>query len=527
MHKRYYFFYFSIFSLLLSMINMAITGNGFFWFLITFFIVVIGFYDISQGQRTILRNYPIIGHLRYFFEFIRPEIRQYFIESDTESVPFSRTQRSLVYQRSKQQSDKRPFGSQLDHEHEQYLWLTHSIKTSFIKDHDFRVMIGDHGCQKPYSASIFNISAMSFGALSGNAIKALNTGAKKGNFAQDTGEGSISKYHHYGGDLIWEIGSGYFGCRDSKGQFNEENFSEMSSHQQVKMIEIKLSQGAKPGHGGILPAKKVTTEIAVARGIEAYQDCISPANHSSFESPEGLIEFIKNLKQLSGGKPVGIKLCIGKPQDWLAIVKAMLKNGTAPDFIVIDGAEGGTGAAPLEFIDHVGMPMKEALHLVHNSLIGTGLRDRIKIGCAGKIISAFDICLAQALGADWCNSARGFMFSLGCIQSLSCHTDQCPTGVATQDPLRQQGLIVKDKAERVYHYHQNTLVALKELMEAAGLSHPCEITKENIHLKKDAKLSLLSDLYPEIEANNILNSNFKNLPAWFEACWRAADEKTF
>lgn len=527
MHKRYFFFYFMLASLLIAMIYIALTGNGFIWFLISCLLIAVGFHDISQGKRAILRNYPIIGHLRYFFELIRPEIRQYFIENDTESVPFSRIQRSLVYQRSKEQSDKRPFGSQLDHENNDYLWLTHSIQTSVIPDHNFRITIGDQSCLKPYLASIFNISAMSFGSLSAKAIEALNKGAIKGQFSQDTGEGSISKHHLHGGDLVWELGSGYFGCCDSEGNFNDKIFSDQATKDQVKMIEVKLSQGAKPGHGGILPAKKVTPEIALARGVVAYQDCISPANHSAFSSPEGLIEFIQTLKKLSDGKPVGIKLCIGKPTDWLAIVKAMQKKGTTPDFIVIDGAEGGTGAAPLEFIDHVGMPMRDALNLVHNSLIATGLRGRIKIGCAGKIISAFDISLALALGADWCNSARGFMFSLGCIQSLSCHTDRCPTGIATQDPLRQQGLIIKDKSERVFHYHQHTLHALKELLEAAGLNHPSEIARDNIYLKRDAKIQRLSELYPMVPENCILNNNFKPLPNWFESSWKAADEKTF
>jgi glutamate synthase domain-containing protein 2 len=379
----------------------------------------LGWRDTRQHQHSVLRNYPIIGHLRFLLEFIRPEIRQYFIESDREAAPFSRQQRSLVYQRAKGDGDKRPFGTQLDVHAAGYEWINHSIAPTALASHDFRVTIGSarSGCTQPYSASVFNISAMSFGALSANAVLALNGGARKGGFAHDTGEGSISQHHRvHGGDLIWEIGSGYFGCRGDDGRFDEQAFVRNATDPQVKMIELKLSQGAKPGHGGVLPGAKVTPEIAAARGVPVGVDCISPARHSAFDTPLEMMQFINRLRRLSGGKPTGFKLCIGHPWEWFALAKAMLESGILPDFIVVDGAEGGTGAAPLEFTDHVGAPLQEGLLLVHNTLTGLGLRPHIKLGCAGKVVSAFDITRNLALGADWCNSARGFMFALGCIQ---------------------------------------------------------------------------------------------------------------
>ncbi|CAD5373141.1 Ferredoxin-dependent glutamate synthase [Rubrivivax sp. A210] len=447
------------------------------------FLTALGWRDTRQRRHSVLRNYPVIGHLRFLAEFVRIEIRQYFIESDNETTPFSRTQRSLVYQRAKGAADKRPFGTQLDVQAGGYEWINHSIAPVHIASHDFRILIGAGGtsCTQPYSASVFNISAMSFGALSANAILALNGGAKRGNFAHDTGEGSISQHHRvHGGDLIWEIGSGYFGCRDEAGRFSEERFVTNALDPQVKMIEIKLSQGAKPGHGGVLPGAKVTAEIAAARGVEPGVDCVSPASHSAFATPLELMHFIERLRRLSGGKPTGFKLCIGHPWEWFAICKAMLETGILPDFIVIDGAEGGTGAAPLEFTDHVGAPLQEGLLLVHNTLVGLNLRARIRIGCAGKVVSAFDIVRARALGADWCNAARGFMFALGCLQAQTCHSGHCPTGVTTQDPARQRALVVPDKIERVWRFHDNTLRALKELVQAAGLTHPDQITAAHI-----------------------------------------------
>jgi len=454
--------------------------TGGLWAALGFVGVVVGVRDVRQRRHSILRNYPVIGHMRFFLEFIRPEMRQYFIEGENEAAPFSRAQRSLVYQRAKGDPDKRPLGTMLDVQHEGYEWINHSLQPTRLASHDFRVTIGAD-CAQPYSASIFNISAMSFGALSGAAIRALNGGAKIGNFAHDTGEGSISVHHRaQGGDLIWEVASGYFGCRDPDGTFNPELFAQHAREPQVKMIELKLSQGAKPGHGGVLPGPKVTREIAEARGVEMGADCVSPASHSAFSTPVGMLQFLARLRELSGGKPVGFKFCVGHPWEWFAIAKAMMETGLVPDFIVVDGAEGGTGAAPLEFTDHVGAPLQEGLLLVHNTLVGLGLRERVKIGCAGKVVSAFDIARMMALGANWCNSARGFMFALGCIQSQSCHTDKCPTGVATQDPQRQKALVVPSKIERVHNFHRHTLEALKELVQAAGLQHPNQITANHI-----------------------------------------------
>jgi len=451
--------------------------------LVCLFLLGLGVHDVRQRRHSVLRNYPVIGHLRFLLEFIRPEMRQYFIESDSEAAPFSRQQRSLVYQRAKGEADKRPFGTQLDVSAVGYEWINHSVVPTHIASHDFRISIGEGGtsCTQPYAASVFNISAMSFGALSANAILSLNAGAKRGNFAHDTGEGSISEHHRvHGGDLIWEIGSGYFGCRNDDGSFSEEKYTANALQPQVKMIELKLSQGAKPGHGGVLPGPKVTPEIAAARGVAVGVDCISPASHGAFGTPVEMMQFIERLRRLSGGKPTGFKLCIGHPWEWFAMAKAMLETGIVPDFIVVDGAEGGTGAAPLEFTDHVGAPVQEGLLLVHNTLVGLNLRHRVKLGCAGKVVSAFDIARMMALGADWCNSARGFMFALGCIQAQSCHTGNCPTGVTTQDAHRQRALVVPDKAERVWRFHQNTLEALKELVQAAGLDHPRHITADHI-----------------------------------------------
>ncbi|MFN3493009.1 MAG: FMN-binding glutamate synthase family protein [Hydrogenophaga sp.] len=491
---------------LLSLFAWIGWGVGGFWLLVFAGLSALGFRDLKQRKSSVLRNYPVIGHLRFMLEKIRPEVRQYFLEADTEATPFSRSQRSLAYARAKNESDKRPFGTQVDQTENGHEWLNHSLMPTQLASHDFRTLIGGPACTQPYEASVFNISAMSFGALSANAIQALNAGAQRGNFAHDTGEGSISAWHRlHGGDLIWEIGSGYFGCRDEAGRFSEERFKANALDPQVKMIEIKLSQGAKPGHGGVLPGAKVTLEIAAARGVAVGQDCVSPAAHSAFASPMELLMFVARLRELSGGKPTGFKLCIGHPWEWFAMVKAMLATGITPDFIVVDGAEGGTGAAPMEFTDHVGAPLQEGLRLVHNTLVGVNLRDRIKIGASGKIISAFDIARAMAIGADWCNSARGFMFALGCIQAQICHTGQCPTGVTTQDPLRQQALVVPDKTTRVYNFHQQTLEALKELVQAAGLHHPSEISAHHIVRRvNENEVRLLANLLPEVPAGSLL-----------------------
>ena len=502
--------------------------------LLCLFLLGLGWRDTRQTRHAVLRNYPILGHLRFLLEFIRPEMRQYFIESDSEAAPFSRQQRSIVYQRAKGAPDKRPFGTQLDVQAAGYEWINHSVAPTSLPTHDFRVAIGraDNGCTQPYDASIFNISAMSFGALSANAIQALNAGAKKGGFAHDTGEGSISAHHRlHGGDLIWEIGSGYFGCRNDDGSFNEERYTANARDPQVKMIELTLSQGAKPGHGGVLPGPKVTSEIAAARGVPVGVDCVSPASHSAFRTPVEMMQFIDRLRRLSGGKPTGFKLCIGHPWEWFAMARAMQETGIVPDFIVVDGAEGGTGAAPLEFTDHVGAPLQEGLLLVHNTLVGLNLRHRVKLGCAGKVTSAFDIARLMALGADWCNAARGFMFALGCIQAQSCHTGSCPTGVTTQDPHRQQALVVGDKTERVWRFHENTLHALKELVQAAGLNHPGEISASHIVRRTpEHNVRLLANLLSFVEPGSLLAA-IEGRAAWphpvFEQYWPLSSSASF
>ena len=422
----------------------------------------------------------------------------------------------------------RPFGTQLDVYAEQYEWLNHSIAPVEIKDHDFRIQIGSNQCKTPYRASVFNISAMSFGALSPNAILALNEGAKRGGFYHDTGEGSISVYHRqHGGDLVWEIGSGYFGCRNPDGSFSAERFAENAASDQVKMIELKLSQGAKPGHGGVLPGAKVNAEIAAARGIPIGEDCISPAHHSGFTTPTGLLEFLAQLRELSGGKPTGFKLAIGHPWEWFSMAKAMLATGILPDFIVVDGGEGGTGASPQEFTDHMGAPLGEALMLVHNTLVGIGKRGDVRIGAAGKIVTAFDIVRTCAMGADWCNAARGFMFALGCIQSQTCHTGRCPTGVTTQDPLRYRALVAEDKATRVFNFHQNTLRSLRELIGASGLTHPDLVGPEHVIRRvSSTEVRSLAALYRWVRPNELVEGELPDHPV-FRVFWDLASIDTF
>jgi glutamate synthase domain-containing protein 2 len=511
----------------LSALQLVVGQASILWVLLLSALVIVGISDLQQTHHAILRNYPIIGHLRFLLEFIRPELRQYFIESDNEAVPFSRSQRSLVYARAKGESDKRPFGTQLDVREVGYEWLTHSISPSVIDSHDFRVSVGGPQCKHPYDISLFNVSAMSFGALSANAVMALNLGAKKGGFAHDTGEGSISRYHReHGGDLIWEIGSGYFGCRNEDGTFSAERFVQNAMSPQVKMIEIKLSQGAKPGHGGVLPGPKVTPEIAEARGVPVGVDCVSPAAHSSFSNPVELLQFVQKLRELCEGKPVGFKLCIGHPWEWFGIAKAMQKTGIYPDFIVIDGSEGGTGAAPVEFTDHMGMPMLEGLRLVHNTLVGLKLRKQIRLGASGKIISGFDVMRTLALGADWCNSARGFMFALGCIQAQTCHTGNCPTGVTTQDPKRQVALVVPSKADRVRNFHRQTLESVQEMLQATGLSAPSDLRLNHIMRRvSEHEVQNLSDLMLSVKGGALLEP--QDLEGLFAKYWQAASPDSF
>lgn len=469
----------------LFFVLMPTVSIHFFWpFLATASLSLLGIRDVNQRRHSVLRNYPVTGHFRYLFEAIRPEMRQYFFESNQDGTPFSRERRSLVYDRAKNIEGNVPFGTEYDVYADNYAWVNHSMAPHRLHEEDVRVMIGGPDCKQPYSASLFNISAMSFGSLSANAILALNKGARMGGFAHDTGEGSISRYHREGGgDLIWELGSGYFGCRTADGDFDAEKFQAQAQNAQIKMIEVKLSQGAKPGHGGVLPGAKVTAEIAEARGIPEGIECISPAGHSAFSTPIELLGFLKRLRDLSGGKPVGFKLCIGHRWEFMAVAKAMIETGIKPDFIVVDGGEGGTGAAPVEFTNRLGTPLRQGLIFVHNVLVGAGLRDHIKIGASGKLISAFDIAGALCVGADWANCARGFMFALGCIQSQSCHTNKCPVGVATQDPQRQKALVVPDKAERVANFHRNTMKALAEFTAAAGLDHPKSFKPEHFYMR--------------------------------------------
>ena len=474
-------------------------------------LVLVGIWDLTQTRHSLLRNYPLVGHLRFLIEGTGAELRQYIVESNTEGRPFNRDTRSLMYQRAKNVVDKKPFGTELDLYAETYGWLAHSMAPKAV-DPDpvahFRVEVGGPDCGRPYSASVFNVSAMSFGSLSSPAIRALNRGAKRGGFAHNTGEGGFSAHHREGGDIIWQIGTGYFGCRAADGGFDEGLFSEQAAHDAVKMIEIKLSQGAKPGHGGILPGHKVTPEIAAARRIPAGRECVSPPFHRAFSTPLELCGFIGRLRELSDGKPVGIKLCLGRPEEFFGFIKAVLETRIAPDYIAVDGAEGGTGAAPIEFSDHIGTPAKDGLRFVRNVLVGAGLREEIRIAAAGKLVTAYELSLAHALGADFCYSARGFMFALGCIQAQACHTNRCPVGVATQDGWLQRALVVEDKAERVYHFHKNTVEAVAEVIAAAGLAHPGELRPRMLFQRASpTKVRSLAVLYDRFEPGQLLDGD--------------------
>ena len=491
-------------------------------------LVLLGVYDILQTKHSITRNFPVAGRLRFFMETLRPGIYQYFVESNTDGRPFSRINRSLIYQRAKGVDDTVPFGTQLNVYDSGYSWLNHSI--SAIHPHELeqdpRVLVGGPDCTQPYSASIFNISAMSFGSMSRNAILALNGGAKLGNFAHNTGEGGLSNYHREpGGDIIWQIGTGYFGCRHPDGSFNDDAFRERAHLPQVKMIEIKLSQGAKPGHGGMLPARKVTPEVARIRLVEEGKDVISPPAHKEFSTPLEMVDFIKKLRDLSGGKPIGFKLCVGNKSEFLAICKAMNEKGIYVDFITVDGGEGGTGAAPLEFSNSVGMPLREALAFVYDALNGFGIKKHIRIISSGKVATGFDLVKNLAMGADMCNSARGMMFALGCIQALECNANTCPTGVATQDPALTKGLVVSDKKVRVYNYHKSTIFSAIQLIGAAGLRHPDEIERSFIYRRVGPnKIETFADTYPEIPEGSLLNTPY---PSKYERDMALSSSATF
>lgn len=515
--------------LILSVLAVAtVVALGLYWpaahwaWLLLAPVLVIGYHDLWQKKHTILRIYPVVGHFRYMFESVRKEIQQYFVENELDGKPVSREFRSLVYQRAKKADDTRSFGTLFNVYGDGYEWLNHSIAPVHCEPESLRVMFGGPDCKQPYSASPMNISAMSYGALSRNAILALNRGAKLGNFAHNTGEGGISPYHlDHGGDLVWQIGTGYFGCRTREGGFNSELFVEKATLPAVKMIEIKLSQGAKPGHGGVLPAAKVSREIAEIRHVPVGQDVISPPGHSAFDSPRGLLEFVARLRELSGGKPVGFKLCIGDRTEFLAICKAMHETGITPDFITVDGGEGGTGAAPVELTNSVGMPLRDALNFVHNALLGTGVRDRIRVIGAGKAFSAFHVLRLMALGADTVNSARGMMLALGCIQSRSCNTDKCPTGITTQNPSRYKQLDVTDKGVRVANYHHSMMITLAELLGILGLGAVAGVELRHVNRRVDqGQVMSYEQLYPRIPDSCLLDET--TVPAAWRPDWERA-----
>ena len=499
-------------SMFLSVLFLGLTLSSSAWFLAPSIMFVaftgLGLRDFAKKTHPVRANYPLMGRIRYVLESVRPELRQYFWESDTDETPYSRNQRAMVYQRSKDNQAKRSFGTERNVYEEDYNWLNHSMLPIKINDSDFRVKVGDPE-KSQYLMSLLNISGMSFGALSPPAVEALSLGAHLGGFAQNTGEGSLSKYHQRGGgDLIWQISTGYFGCRTQSGEFSEEMFAEKACLEQVKMIEIKLSQGAKPGHGGLLPAPKVTQEIAEARGIPINQTCESPPSHSAFSTPIELLKFAERLRQLSGGKPVRVKLCIGHPWEFIALVKAMVETTQYVDFVTVDGSEGGTGAAPTEFSDNIGSPLRDSVVFVDNALRGAGLRKRVKVGASGKIVSAYDILRVCALGADWCNMARPFMFSLGCIQAKDCGSGHCPTGITTMDPLRYRALDVPSRGVRVRNFHHHTLGAVAELLGAAGIEHPDHLNRRHIVRRlSGSQIKLADQIYPKASDGVLITGN--------------------
>ena len=488
-------------------------------------LTALGIRDFLQTRHSILRNYPISGHFRFLFEAIRPEVQQYFIERDTDGRPYPRADRSVIYQRAKLQNEEVAFGTELDVRADGYEWMTHSIVAKEPPDEaQPRITVGGGQCSKPYEMALLNVSAMSFGSLSGRAITALNQGAKRGGFAHDTGEGGLSDYHLQGGDIVWEIGSGYFGCRTDGGSFDAGTFTDKATREQVKCVNVKLSQGAKPGRGGVMPARKVTQEIADVRGVPKGEKCVSPPAHPEFDTPIGLLEFVARLRELSGGKPTGFKLCVGSRIELLGIVKAIIETEIAPDFIVVDGAEGGTGAGPLEFSDHVGMPLREGLLALRNALVGAGLRDRIRIGASGKMSTGFDIARVLAIGADYTNAARAMMMSIGCIQSQECHLDTCPVGVATQDPSRIRALNVERSAIRCCNYQRETIKSLRTLVAAQGLDHPGELEPDHLMRRIDeTEVRSFGEIYEWLEEGELLDGAREG---WARH-WQAADPAHF
>jgi len=517
---RRWFYYLSA-GLVGLILGLAAMQPALLWLLVPVLaLVALGVRDSFQREHTVLRNFPLIGHLRYCLELIRPEIQQYFIESNTDAYPIEREFRSLVYQRAKGELETVPFGTQRDVYRVGYEWASHSIEAAEPPAEPPRIQVGGPDCDRPYSASPLNISAMSYGALSRNAVLALNKGAARGGFFHNTGEGGLSPYHlEPGGDLVWQIGTGYFGCRTRDGRFDEDVFAEAAATESVRMIELKLSQGAKPGHGGILPAAKVSAEIARIRRIPAGETCFSPPRHHAFDTPLEMMQFIARLRRLSGGKPVGFKLCIGRPEEFLAICKAMLETGVTPDFVTVDGGEGATGAAPLEFSNSLGMPARDAWVFAASALVGAGVRERVKVIASGKVLTGFHMIRAMALGADLCSTARGMMLALGCIQSLRCNTNHCPTGVTTQNPALVYGLDVADKSERVARFHAGTIRGFQELLGAMGLTHPCEVRPHHIFRRvDDMRVRHFGELYDFLAPGQLVDG--KDIPPHLRDAWQ-------
>lgn len=516
----------SLAVLALLVLLAAVIGGWGWWVLlgVVALLLVVGIHDVVQKKHSILRNYPVLGHMRYLLEGIRPELQQYFIERNYDGRPFDRDTRSSIYQRAKDTKSEQPFGTELDVNLPGYEYLVHSTAPVEPLETPPRVRIGGPHCTKPYDMALMNVSAMSFGALSANALTALNRGAAKGGFAHDSGEGGISPYHRQGGDLVWEVGSGYFGCRTDDGNFDAEKFADTAADDQVKMVSLKLSQGAKPGIGGVLPGPKVSKEIAETRGVPQGEKCVSPAYHKVFSTPRELVLFVARMRDLSGGKPAGFKLCLGSRADFLAICKAMLAEGVAPDFVIVDGGEGGTGAAPLEYEDHIGTPLTEGLMTVHNALVGVGLRDQVKVGASGKVATGIDIVKRLVQGADYTNSARSMMMAVGCIQAQLCHTNTCPVGVATQDPKRMRALDVPDKTERVHHYQRNTVHQALQVMASMGVRGPEELRPHMLRRRMDHQTVLsYAEMFEHLEPGQLL----EDAPGSWARDWELADPDRF